>query len=170
MAKRRGITAEELMRQLEADPKWVAGKAAREARRAAREAQFRAEEAPIVADLTAAGVATESVDDLVGKRATPPEAISILVRHLGMPYSPPLREAMIRAIGVPWARAIAFEMLCASFREERDENLRFAIANALSGMARFDEVRELPGIQAHEALFAEHGSAGDDGDSTDESK
>ncbi len=49
MAKRRGITAEELMRQLEADPKWVADNAAREARRAAREARFRAEEAPIVA-------------------------------------------------------------------------------------------------------------------------
>jgi hypothetical protein len=54
---------------------------------------------------------------------------------------------MIRAIGVPWARAMAFEMLCTSFREERDENLRFVIANALSGMARFDEVRELPGTK-----------------------
>ena len=151
------------MRQLEADPKWVANNAAREARRAARETQFRAEEAPIVTELAAAGVAAESVGDFVGKRAAPSEAIPILVRHLGMQYSPAVREAMIRAIGVPWARAMAFEMLCTSFREERDEYVRFVIANALSGMARFDEVRELPGIQTHEALFAKPTAAADGG-------
>jgi len=69
-------------------------------------------------ELAAAGVAAESVGDFVGKRAAPSEAIPVLVRHLGMQYPPAVREAMIRAIGVPWARAMAFEMLCTSFRND----------------------------------------------------
>ncbi|MBX7102567.1 MAG: hypothetical protein K1X57_00695 [Gemmataceae bacterium] len=141
------------MRQLEADPKWVAEDATREARRAAREAQFKAEEVPIIADLAAVGVDAESVWDFVCKRAAPFEAIPVLVRHLGKPYSPAVQEGMIRAIGVPWARAVAFEMLCTTFQDERDPNMRFAIANALSGMALLDDVRELPGILEYEALF-----------------
>jgi hypothetical protein len=126
----------------------------RETRRAAREAQFRAEEAPIITDLASAGVSADSVGNFVGKRAAPPDAIPVLIRHLGLWYSHQVSDTIIRAVGVPWARAAAFEMFCASFRAEVYQNLRFAIANSLSGMARFDELRELPDIQEYGVIFS----------------
>ena len=57
MAKRNRITAGELMRHLEADPKWVAQRDARAARQNERARQLAADEAPIIAELAAVGVA-----------------------------------------------------------------------------------------------------------------
>lgn len=59
------ITAKELMRQLEADPNWVAKRDARHAERASRVAT---DEAAILDDLARVGVEVTSVDDFVGKR------------------------------------------------------------------------------------------------------
>ena len=155
MAKRPAITAEQLMNQLQADPKWVSERVTREVRRKSLEEQFEAEEAPIIADLAAAGADTTSTGDFVGKLAAPPEASRILVRHMGRGYSLAVREALIRALGVPWAREAAFEPLCAMYRIERDPHFSFLIANALSGMARFEDVSALPAIEQHASLFAE---------------
>lgn len=141
------------MVQLEADPTWIANRAARKTRLADSEEKVRAEEAPILADLAVAGVKAASVYDFVGKRAAPSEAIPILVRHLGRAHSPNVREGIIRALGVPSARTAAFEILCVAYRAEPEPHLRFAIANALSAMSRFDELTELPGIEKFVALF-----------------
>jgi hypothetical protein len=153
MGKRSGITAEELMKQLNADPKWVAEQEQREARHAASAARLKADEAPILSDLAAAGIEVASVYDFLKTPLKPPEAVTVLVRHLDTPHLRNVREGVFRALGVPVARALAFESLRDAYRDERDPTLRWVIANALAGMARFEEVRELPGIEEYVKLF-----------------
>ena len=63
-------------------------------------------------------------------------------------------SAMIRSLGVPDARGIALEPLCNAYLNERDPNLRWVIANALSAMARLGELTHLPGIEEYSALFS----------------
>ena len=53
-----------------------------------------------------------------------------------------------------YLRELAFEPLCIAYRSERDPSLRWVIANALAGMARFEEVRVLPGIGEYATLFS----------------
>jgi hypothetical protein len=77
-----------------------------------------------------------------------------LVRHLNTPHLRNIREGVIRALGVPAARVLAFESLRAAYQVERDPSLRWVIANALAGMVRFDEVRDLPGIEEYAKLFS----------------
>jgi hypothetical protein len=147
------MTAEELMRQLEANPEWVAQRDARAGRHAERAKQIAADEAPIIAQLATVGVAVSSVYDFVGKQLAPDLALPILVGHLEVEHHPRIREGLIRALGIPSARKIAFGPLCDAFRTERDPTLRWVIANAFSGMARFEEVSDLPGIQEFAGLF-----------------
>jgi hypothetical protein len=153
MGKRRWITAEELMKQLHADPQWVAEQQQREARHATSTARLKADEAAILSDLTAAGIEVASVYDFLKIPSRPPGAVAVLVRHLDTPHLRNVREGVIRALGVPAARALAFEPLRAAYRVESDPTLRWVIANALAGMARFEEVRELPGIDEYAKLF-----------------
>ena len=156
MAKDDWITAGELMRQLEADPEWVAKRDAKATRRAERARQLADDEAPIIAELAVVGVTVSSIYDFVGKQLAPDCALPILVRHLNMEHPPRIREGLIRALGIPRARSVAFELLCDAYRSERDPTLRWVAANALAGMARFEEVAVLPGIEEFVALFSKH--------------
>jgi len=160
MAWRRGfvarddqITAEQLMRQLEADPEWVAKRDAREARHAERAKLIAADETSVISDLAAVGVAVSSVYDFVGNQLAPDVALPVLARHLKVEHHPRVREGIIRALGIPSARRVAFDLLCDVYRSERDSTLRWVAANALSGMARFEDVSALPGIEEFAALF-----------------
>jgi hypothetical protein len=155
VGKRRRITASELMKQLESDPPWVADREERDARHAARAEALDADEASLIADLAAAGICVESVYDFVGKGSAPPSSLPVLLRHLNAGHLPVLREGVIRALGIPSARALALEPLCAAYRAERDPSMRWLIANALAGMAHFDEVKGLPGIEEYAPLFRE---------------
>jgi hypothetical protein len=151
------MPAEALMRQLEANPEWVAQRDARAARHAERGRQITADAVPIIAELASVGVTVSSVYDFIGKQDAPDLALPILVRHLQLEHHPSIREGLIRALGIPSARKIAFGPLRDAFRTERDPALRWVIANALSGMARFEEVSDLPGIQEFAELFRNPG-------------
>lgn len=153
MAKDDWITAGEQMSQLEADREWVAQRDAKAARHAERAKRLADDEAPIIAELAAVGVTVSSVYDFVGKQPAPDVALPILVRHLNVEHHERIREGLIRALSIPSARAIAFDLLRHAFLKERDPTLRWVIANAFSGMARLDEVADLPGIQEFAALF-----------------
>ena len=153
MSKKPGKTAAELMRELESDPRWVAARSEKEARLAARTEGLRAAEVPILADLSAAGVRVGSVFDLVGKATAPPGSWPVLVRHLEAGHPPRIREGLIRALGLPGARTLAFGPLCEAYRSELEPSIRWVIANTLAAMARFEEVAGLPGIGDHAQLF-----------------
>ena len=154
MAKRRGKTAAELMRELEADPKWIAERDAREARHRNRADAVEADAASIHADLADAGVAIGSLDELANaQHLFPPAAWAVLLRHLDVPHHPAVREWLIRTMSVSTARAACYERLRSAYAAERDGEFRWLFANALASMARFDEVSDLPGIEQYAGLF-----------------
>jgi hypothetical protein len=153
VAKKKQITAGELMRKLEADPEWVAKRDTRAARRAERAKQLADDQAPIVAELAAVGITVTSIYEFVGKQLAPDVALPILVRHLSLAHHETTREVLIRSLGIPSAREIAFDPLRDEYLKERDPILRWVIANAFSTMVRFDEVADLPGIEKFASLF-----------------
>lgn len=152
MAKCRTVTAEEFMRELQADSEYLAMRAAKDAQHAERSERIAADEAPLLAELAQAGVVASSVFDFVGRRPAPSAAHPVLVAHLRLNHHARVREGIIRALGVPTARQLAFEPLRAAYLAEPHAG-RWVIANALAGMARLDEVADLPGIEEYSALF-----------------
>ncbi|MBC7978625.1 MAG: hypothetical protein H7138_26870 [Myxococcales bacterium] len=136
--KRKWITAAELMAELEADPTWVADRDALEAAREKQAAEWRAAEAPLLADLLAAGYHASSVWDLVNTSIPYPAALPVLLEHLQRPYPTPVREGMARALAVPEAK-FGWDVLRQLFREEKEERAKDGLAVALA--AAVDESR-----------------------------
>jgi hypothetical protein len=152
--KRRGsMTAEALMAELGADPYWVATSSARDKRLAEREAHFRELETPIVADLASIGCIVDSVWDLVNTSEPYPEAIEVLIRHLGGPYEVEILQGIARALTVKEARGSpAREILKELHRRRIDgtaplrSELRWVLANALTVVAddsMANEIKEM---------------------------
>src|ERR1043165_213162 len=110
MKKRKPRTADELMAELEADPKWVADRARLDAEFERQEAELARAEAPLVAELRGAGYPVESVWDLVTTRDRYPIAVPILVEHLQRPYPGRIREGIARALAVREAKS-AYSLL-----------------------------------------------------------
>src|SRR5437667_1331983 len=94
--RRRPVTAAELDARLQADPEFQAGKKERDLALAERVARLQEEQAPIVADLKAAGFGVNRLSDLIMRSAPYPAAIPILLKHLVLPYSDPTRETLAR--------------------------------------------------------------------------
>lgn len=143
------MTAEELMAQLEADPEWVARRDARERERERRANLNARDAAPLRTALAAAGFEVESIADLYNRRMNYQAAVPILLEWLPRIENPVVRESVVRALTVRWARPAAAPVMLGELRRLRDsadESLRFAVANALSEVADdrfFDEVAEL---------------------------
>jgi hypothetical protein len=150
-AKRKPETAAELMARLEADPEWCKRREERDARYRERGRQLAENQAPLVADLRAAGFAVNSVYDLVN--SPDPNAIPVLAAHLGEPYHDRIREGLIRALSLPQARDHVGQQMQSLFQSETDPSLQFAIANALSQMYPLSEIEHLQGINEFEGLF-----------------
>ena len=100
-------TAEEFVRELEANPEYQARLVEREKQVAAVRAACAPEDAQLVAEFLQAGVSVASVYDLVNTRAPYPELYPVLVRHLDIPHHRAIREGIIRALTVRDARAAA---------------------------------------------------------------
>src|SRR5262245_35115759 len=104
MSPRRATkTAAELMAELQADQGFVDARAKREEELRAREAAWRAAEAPLVAELRAAGETVDSVWDLVNTTAGYDAALPLLLAHLERGYPDRVREGIARALAVPAA-------------------------------------------------------------------
>jgi hypothetical protein len=107
MTKSRGpMNASELMEQLANDPVRQAAIAKREAELAVLRAGWRAAEAPLVAELQAAGYDVDSAWNLISTTVPYPDALPILVDHLSRDYPDRVREGIARALAVraavPW--------------------------------------------------------------------
>ncbi|TME54493.1 MAG: HEAT repeat domain-containing protein [Chloroflexi bacterium] len=104
---------------------------------------------PIVEDLRAQGYPVDTVADLLNKRMRYPDAIPTLLRWLPRIKDPAVKEDIVRALSVPWARPAAALPLIHEFREASDDSefgLRWTIANALAVVADdsvFEEVASL---------------------------
>jgi HEAT repeat protein len=143
------VTAEELMAQLEADPDWVARRDAEERRRREFAEKNARDAAPLRAALAAAGFDADSVADLYNRRMKYEAAVPILLEWLPKIENPAVKESIVRALTVRWARPQAAPLMLEELQRLRDSDeasLRFAVANALSEVADdsvFDSVVEL---------------------------
>ena len=161
MAKK-GVTAAELMKQLEADPEYVARRQAKEAQIEKLAAECKADEKGLLAELNEIGINVDSVWDLVNNSPHPvlktnfmgsyEIAYPILVRHLGILHHKRIREGIIRALSDPDAYEVAAQPLIEQLRIESKKSLRWVIANALKVMLPNVEIQRYPEIQ--EALDA----------------
>lgn len=107
-----------------------------------REAEFRRGEAPVVAELKAAGLRIESMRDLVDMPGSFAPAVPILLAHLPRPYPKAVRVVIALALGDPEANA-AWPALGRLYRAERDEPVRDALAVALVIAATDDQLGDV---------------------------
>ena len=95
-----GMTANELLRRLEADPAWVLERDRREAALADVSETRRRDEAPVVAALSAVGLEVASLWMLDSSVAGREDVLAVLLDHMSRPtYSDFTREAIARSIG-----------------------------------------------------------------------
>jgi hypothetical protein len=150
--RRKSLSAGEFIRQLEADPGYVARREALDAATASARRAFAPAEAGLVAELRARGLPVASVDDFVQAGGAPPAAVPTLVAHLPRTADPHLWETIVRALSAPQAGA-ALAPLKTAYAAETDSHRRWLLANAIGSMARLADVRDLEGIEAYRALF-----------------
>jgi hypothetical protein len=155
MARKR-ITADELMRELESDPEWVAKREERERQQAKHRAALDADEMELVREIRNVGYQVTSVWDLVNNTPHPhlernfvgeyPAAYPILLKHLRMEHHPRIREGIIRALTVPdGGNEVAWELL-GQFEKERDAQMKWVIANALRTVMNRSARKKYPEI------------------------
>jgi hypothetical protein len=102
--------------------------------------------APVVAELKDAGYQVEWISDLFNKRIKYKDAIPILLRWLPIIENVDVKEELVRALSVPWAKPVAAPVLIAEFHKmhsESNSGIKWAIANALSVVADDSEFEEI---------------------------
>lgn len=138
------MTAEELIRRLEADPEWVAKRDAREAEREALEAALAVAERPLVSDLRAAGFVVSSVWDLVNTSARYDAALTVLTSHLSRPYPDAIIDGIARALAVPAAEPLVWDAMASLFRQvPLKSRAKRGAAVALANMASERTIQEV---------------------------
>jgi hypothetical protein len=130
-----GITAGELMAQLEADPEWVAQKAARDADREAEEKRYREEEKGLVADLNAVGVHVSGTGELIKRSEPYPLAVPVLLRHLRLSYSDNIRDMIARCLAIPDAAPIHDQLVAELYKEVQSQPSEKKIRGVVQGLA-----------------------------------
>ena len=158
MSKRKPITAAELMAELQADPKWVARRDAKERERETREQVCAADQAELVQEIRNVGYDIDSVWDLVNNSPHPilkrrflgeyQLAYPILVNHLYVTHRKEVREGIIRALSVKDGGPEVEAALLDCFQCETDDNLRWGLANALRVAMPYHRRKKFPEIKA----------------------
>jgi len=139
-----GMTAAELMAELEADPERVAARDARDREIELDETASRKQQVPLRADLSAVGVRVADVWELVNTAEPYPTAIPVLVEHLHREYDVGVREGIARALAVTDA-APYWDEIMKLFRASDPDQVRIyqGLAAALSGMATRHQLRQV---------------------------
>ena len=111
--------------------------------------------APLLTDLAQAGFDLEWVSDLYSKKLNYKDAIPVLLQWLPRIENLDVKEDIVRALSVPWAKPVATRTLVSEFRKMQNESntgIKWAIANALSVVADdsvFTEIVDLVGDPRH---------------------
>jgi len=139
----KGITAAELMAELNQDPDFQRVTSEREAKRREQELQWRAAEQPIVSDLRGVGLQLESVWDLVNSSDPYRDALPILVKHLELGgYPDRVMEGVARALAVKPAGAHWTRLRDLYLRAEGPDEMN-GLAVALAAAATPDNLDDL---------------------------
>jgi hypothetical protein len=141
--KRSGISATELMAELQGDPEHQRMVQAAEAEQQERERQLDEVERPIAADLRAVGVEVNSVWDLVNTSDPYPAALPVLMEHLERGgYPEVVMEGLGRALAVK--PSVAFwDRLKARWLHARDPGEEDGAAVALAACATKKQLDDL---------------------------
>jgi HEAT repeat protein len=92
------ISATELMARLNQDPEFVRRSQEQALEFSVRKKRSAEAERPVVRALNDAGIAVNSLSDLVNTKRRYPTAIPVLLDHLVLPYPYPTRESIARAL------------------------------------------------------------------------
>jgi hypothetical protein len=144
-----------IIQKLREDPTYMTKNAEREKRRDAHIQEFARLSAPIVSDLAGVGFIYSSIDDLQHSGVRYEKAVPVLVKWLPLVANQALKESIVRALSVPWARPVAALPLIAEFKGTKglsSDSLKWAIGNALSIVADdcvFQEIAELVTDKRH---------------------
>lgn len=144
--RQHGVTAAELMAQLEADPEYQRKSRERQAALDEKRKILRAAEELIVSDLLAAGVDVNSVWDLVNTAVPYPSALHVLMKHLELGgYPDRVMESLGRALAVK--PSVAFwDRLKALYLAPRGAGEQEGVAVALAACATSDQLDDLIGF------------------------
>ncbi len=125
------MSASDFLQQLADDPEFQAAKAEQDRQMAEKVAVWRRAEAPLAAELRDAGYQVDTAWDLVNTAVPYPDALPILVRHLGCDYPDRVREGIARALAVrpaaPW-----WDDIARCYREATEHDAKHGLAVALS--------------------------------------
>ncbi len=151
------ISATELMARLNQDPEFVRRSQEQALEFSVRKKRSAEAERPVVRALNDAGIAVNSLSDLVNTKRRYPTAIPVLLDHLVLPYPYPTRESIARALTTREA-ADGYRVLLDQFRNLADSDdaaqhgFKWALGNAISVVAdkpNFDEVVDLVRDKSH---------------------
>jgi hypothetical protein len=152
------MKAEDLVRRLNADPEYLARRAAIEHQQAELRAECAADEQLLVAEIRERGYDIDSVWDLINNTPHPvlrrrflgpyPQAYEVLIRHLSLPHHPRVREGVIRALTVKDGGRTLEDVLLREFAAEGEPELRWVLANALRTAMPYHRRRRHPEIAA----------------------
>ena len=98
----------------------------------------RRDSTPVLADLVKAGFEIVRISDLYNKKYNYKTAIPVLLRWLPQIENMDVKEDIVRALSVSWAKPVAAPVLIDEFRKIQNESstgIKWAIANALSVVA-----------------------------------
>jgi len=145
-----GMSAAELIAQLQRDEEYQARQAAVDAELQDRQSALRESEQPIVAELRAAGIEIDTVWDLVNAADPYPSALPILMDHLERGgYPDPVTESLGRALAVQ--PAVAFwERLKTLYLASRSAGEEEGTAVALAACATDAQLDDLIGFLSAE--------------------
>lgn len=150
----KSVPASELMQRLERDPQYLARREEADAKwhRAVEQNKLAAN--PIIEDLKEIGFSVESIDELRRSGAKYKAAVPVLLKWLPAIENVDIKEAIVRALSVPWAKPTAARPLIAEFHatSEPASGLKWTIGNALAVVADddvFNEIAELVRDKRH---------------------
>jgi hypothetical protein len=123
------------MAQLARDPDYIKRREAQEEARQAGIAANMQDARPVIEDLGAQGLSVQTIAELFNKKMSYEGAIPALLRWLPRISNPDVKEDIVRALSVSWARPSALEPLLSEFERAEEPGLRWAVANALAVVA-----------------------------------
>lgn len=100
----------------------------------AHKMRYEAAMRPLLDELADVGYHVHSMNELIRSGRRYRDAVPVLCAWLTRLAEPQWKEAVVRALSVPWAKA-ALPLLLSEFKSCRDASLRWALGNALEVLA-----------------------------------
>jgi hypothetical protein len=136
--KRKPVTAEEFMNRLEQDPAYLAKLEAQRRLQESSRKEAALAAIPVLEELAQLGFHLNTVAELYNKKLNYKEAIPVLLHWLPLINNLDVKESIVRALSVKWAKPSAAKLLVQEYREVRDptgSGIKWAIGNALAVVA-----------------------------------